>query len=338
MSSTINDVAKEAGVSITTVSRVINNNYPVKQETRERIENAIEKLNYKPNIAARSLITKKTSTIAVVVPGITNLFFPAIVENIEKTVKELGYSVLLCNTGGDFNEERVIIENLISRHVDGFVFIDPSIENLNNGYIEKMSRENTSIVIKGLGGSYKCNFVSYDEEIGTKEAFKYLYSLGHRKIAFLRGYKSFSYDIKENVYRQFLMENNLEYTKIIKCYKGNTLEVIENVENEMKKIFTEETPTAVFACNEMMAIGVMNLCTKMKINIPKELSVIGCDNTLLSSITHPKLTSVDLKIKDIGVTAAKELMNMMNNNVNIRRQLVVDTELIVRDSCAQVVK
>lgn len=335
MSSTINDVAKKAGVSITTVSRVINNNYPVKRETRKRIENAIEKLNYTPNMAARSLITKKTSTIAVVVPGITNLFFPAIVENIEKTVKELGYRILLCNTGGDFNEERATIENLISRHVDGFIFIDPSIENLNNGYIEKISKENTLIVIKGLGGNYKCNFVSYDEEIGTNEAFKYLYSLGHRKIAFLRGYKSFSYDIKENVYKQFISENNLEYSRIITCSKGNTLEVIENVENEMKKILVEETPTAVFACNEMMAIGVMNLCTKMKINIPKKLSVIGCDNTILSSITHPKLTSVDLKIKDIGITAAKELINIINGNVNIRRQLVVDTELIVRESCLQ---
>lgn len=333
---TINEVAKEAGVSITTVSRVVNNNYPVKKETREKIEKAIEKLNYKPNVMARSLITKKTSMIGVIVPGITNLFFPTIVEAIEEHIKEKGYSISLSNTEGDAAHERELIDRIVSRQVDGIIVIDPRLENLKSGFYDGITKSVPLIIINGAPSGSKCSFVSYDEEVGTREAFDYLVELGHKKIAFVRGHKSFSYDIKERIYREVLEAQSLDYHRVINVGRGNSIEVVENTENMIDSIFSkEERPTAVFACNDLMAVGVLNASSRLGIKVPEELSVIGCDNTLIANISNPKLTSVDLDMKEIGARAAEELIGIIDNSERNRSKIIMDTKLVIRDSCTK---
>lgn len=333
MSVTINDVAREAGVSITTVSRVLNNNYPVKKETREKIEKAIEKLNYKPNAMARSLITKKTAVIGVIVPGVTNLFFPTIVEAIDEFTKSRGYSITLCNTGGDFKEEKNLVESMISRQVDGIIVIDPAIENLEKGYYDYISKQNPTIVVNGAPQGFKCNFVCYDEEVGTRDAFQHLQELGHKRIAFVRGDHSYSYDLKEKIYREMSKQKGMQYETVITVGKGNSIEVVEQVQTELEKLLKGENgPTAVFACNDLMAIGVMNACNKLKIRIPEELSVIGFDNTLLAKITNPKLTSVDQNMKEIGHRAALELLDIIDYGMKNRKKIILDTNLVIRES------
>lgn len=339
MAVTINDVAKEAGVSITTVSRVLNNNYPVKEETRIKIEKAIEKLNYKPNAAARSLITKKTSIIGVIVPGITNLFFPTIVEAVEDIAKANGYSISLGNTGGDPKEEVKLIEDLKSRQVDGIIAIDPSIDNLQKGYYDKLSKLVPLIIVSGAPSGERCSFVCYDEEVGTIEAFNYLLELGHEKIAFIRGHKSFSYDIKEKIYRSILKNKGLSYIKVLNVGRGNSIEVVEKTENEMKELLLSESrPTAVFACNDLMAIGAMNACNKLNLKVPEDLSVLGFDNTLFSNLAHPKLTTVDLNMQEIGHRAALELIDILENSSQSRKKIILDTKLIIRESCTALKK
>jgi LacI family transcriptional regulator len=336
MSATINDVAREAGVSITTVSRVVNNNYPVKKETREKIENAIEKLNYKPNAMARSLITKRTSMIGIIVPGITNLFFPTIVEAIEEVTKREGYNISLCNTGGDYKEEKEVVSDIISRQMDGIIVIDPRFENIQSGFYDSICKTIPTVVVNGAPAGLKCSFVSYDEEVGTYEAFEYLLSLGHKKIAFVRGNKSFSYDIKEKIYKNILEKNRFNYQKVVDAGKGNRIEVVERTQTVFERILLEEEhPTAVFACNDLMALGVINACSKLNIKVPEELSVIGFDNTMLADISHPKLTSVDLNMKEIGYRAAAELLNEISNGDKGRRKIIMDTKLIIRESCGK---
>ncbi|MCM8710091.1 LacI family transcriptional regulator [Clostridium sp. SYSU_GA19001] len=337
MAVTINDVAKEAGVSITTVSRVLNNNYPVKKETRIKIEKAIEKLEYKPNAMARSLITKKTSIIGVIVPGITNLFFPTIVEAIEDITKSRGYSISLGNTGGDAKEETKLVEELKARQVDGIIVIDPTIENLEKGCYDKLSKLVPLIVVNGAPSGNKCSFVCYDEEVGTIEAFEYLLQLGHKKIAFIRGHKSFSYDIKEKIYRITLKNEKLDYMKILNVGKGNSIEVVDRVESEIRELFlSDERPTAVFACNDLMAMGVINACSKLGIKVPEDLSVVGFDNTLISKLAHPKLTTVDLNMKEIGHRAALELIDIIENKTKSRKKVILGTKLIIRESCEEI--
>jgi LacI family transcriptional regulator len=336
MAVTINDVAREAGVSITTVSRVLNNNYPVKKETRQKIEKAIEKLNYMPNAMARSLITKKTSMIGVIVPGITNLFFPTIVEAIEEITKKEGYNISLCNTGGEHREEKEMVKEMLSRQVDGLIVIDPRIENIQNCFYDEICQTIPMVVVNGFPSGLRCNFVSYDEEVGTHEAFEYLSALGHKKIAFIRGHKSFSYDIKEKIYKDFLKVKNINYERVIDVGRGNSIEVVEHTQNELESVLQEENrPTAIFACNDLMAIGVINACSKIGLKVPQDISVIGFDNTVLAKISNPKLTSVDLNMKETGHRAALELLNVIENGNNGRRKIILDSKLVVRESCAK---
>lgn len=336
-SATINEVAEEAGVSITTVSRVLNNNYPVKKETRERVERAVEKLHYKPNIIARGLIMKKTSVIGVVVPGLTNLFFPTIVEAIDNVTKLRGYAISLNNTSGDAELERELVNKIISMQVDGIIAIDPAPENLDNKFYDNVSFQLPVIIVNGNSSRDNLNYISYNEEIGATEAFEYLIGLGHRKIVFLRGERSFSYDIKEKVYLNIIEKYKLDYKKIIKIKHGNTIEGAEEAGERIRELFqTNETPTAVFACNDVMAVGVMGACSDMGLKVPQEISVIGSDNTLLSKISYPKLTTIDLKMDVVGKKAAEEMLNMIENKIDYRIKVVLNTSLVTRDSCYNV--
>ena len=333
MAATINDVAKMAGVSITTVSRVLNNNYPVKEQTRQKINDAIGKLNYKPNIAARSLITKKTFMLGVLVPGITNLFFPTIVETIEQTVKKYGYSISLCNTGGDFESEKVFIDEMISRQFDGIIAIDPTIENLNSGCFDDYSKATPLIVVNGFPQGNNCNFICYDETSGTKEAFKYLIGLGHEKIAFLRGHRSFSYDLKEKIYKDIIKKEGLTYEKVIDAGMGNSIEVVERVNVLLMDLFRYgDIPTAIFACNDLMALGAINACSNIGLKIPKDMSIIGFDNTLLSQITSPSITSVDQNMEEVGRMSAERIVDMIDKGIREYKVSTLATKLIIRES------
>lgn len=340
MKANIYDVAEKAGVSISTVSRVINNNYPVKKETREKIERVIRELNYKPNEVARSLILNKTSNIGIIVPGITNPFFPTIGEEIISVLQEEGFIISLFSTQGDWEKEKNIIENIISRNIDGVIIIDPSIENIKSGYFEKISEILPLVIINGYEEDYNFNFISYDEEIATKEAFNYLYELGHRKILFLRGEKSLSYDIKEKVYMNFIESKKLDFFEVVNVGLGNNTKVINNTKDILSKRLEKKDITAIFTCNDLMALGAIESAKSMNLEIPKDLSIIGFDNTLLSNHLTPKLTTIDLGTERIGKVAARKLLNIIKNdneNSNYVRE-VYKTRLIIRDSCAEAIR
>lgn len=337
MKSTIIDVAKEANVSITTVSRVLNNNYPVKMETRMKVEEAIKKLNFKPNSMARSLITKKTSNIAVVVPGLTNLFFPTVVESIEKDLKHNGYVISLCNTSADPAMEAEIIDELVSRQADGIIVIDPTMDNFENGYFERISRLVPLLVVSGGTNDHGCNSISYDEETGTLEAFEHLLKLGHKEIALVRGAKSHSYDIKEEMYKNMIKKEKLSYCKVINIGNGNSLNAVLDTQKTVEGLLSHGNgPTAFFACNDLMAVGILNACSNLGMNVPDEVSVIGFDNTLIAEISNPKLTSVDLNMKQIGHKAALELLDIITYGFDANRKIVLDTRLVIRESCRKV--
>lgn len=336
---TIYDVAKEAGVSISTVSRVINNNYPVKKETRIKIEKAIKKLGYIPNEIARSLILKSTSSVGIVVPGITNLFFSTMVEKINKILTDKGFTMSLYNTEGDPTREKDVINNIISRNMDGIIAIDPSRENLENNYFLDLLNKIPTIIINGNTDDYDSNFISYDERTGSQEAFQYLLDLGHERISFIRGDSSLSYDLKEEIYRKFIKGKKLNYENIINVGMGNSLEVIEKTEEICKGLFDKgDIGTAIFACNDLMAVGVLNACNKRNIRVPEDISIIGFDNTLISNITHPKLSTVDLKMNKVGKSAAIELINMIEKDYKDSKKIVYNTKIVIRESCQEKVK
>lgn len=334
MKITIAEVAERAGVSITTVSRVINDNYPVKKETRKKVEAAIEELGFTPNVLARSLIQKKTFTIGVVVPSITNLFFPAVVRGIQDNVAGRGYQIYLCDTGGDAENESRILESLLTRQVDGIISIDPR----DTGLYYQISVP--LVLINGNSQGVKLNFVQSDQEGGTREAISYLLKLGHRDIFFIHGQKSYSYDVKLRVYRQVLEENGIGYdeAKIIYVEDGNSIDTIDLSAEAVMEAFKDskqKTPTAIFACNDWMAAGAIRGLQQIGLKVPDDVSVIGYDNTIISQITMPRLTTVDQNMRSLGDVAAERLFSLIEKGNDGCFKVTLDTNIVCRESCKE---
>ncbi len=341
MKYTIGDVAREAGVSITTVSRVINGNYPVKAETKRKVEAAIKKMNYEPNPLAQGLIRNKTFYLGVVVPGITNMFFTEVLHGIEKLAKAYGYGVFINDSEGDAAAERNNIKKLVGRLVDAIIVIDPQTENMLSGFFEEVSAQTPLVCINGYSKDMNVNFVLSNEEKGTKEALEYLIGLGHSRIAFVRGGNSYSYDIKEAVYRQ-CMEDLGERSIILSTRDGNSTDVVDNVAEHIASIHKKEYEigvdiTAFFCCNDLMAIGVVNGCSAGGIEVPDSVSVIGFDNIVISQMTRPKITTVDQNMRALGEQAAKEAIGLIEASELKYERVIIDTKLIVRESCKSII-
>lgn len=338
MNVTIQDVAKEAGVSITTVSRVINNNYPVKKETREKVEKIIEEMNFTPNSLARGLIKKKTDTVGILVPSITNIFFPLVINGIEHFMEKKGYTLIMCDTKDRKTEMRQL-RNLTERRVDGIISIDPSASIIKKGIYEDLSKEIPIVIINGYNKDIKCNFVINNQEMGVIEALEYLIKLGHKKIAFLRGKNSYSYDLKEEQFYKTLKNNNIEVNNeyIIIVDIGNGIETVDlSMEATLDIMSKDNRPTAILACNDWMALGALHACQKLSIKVPQEVSIIGYDNIIISQMSEPKLTTIDQNMYKLGDLAAKILYENIEKQKHTYQKIILDTKLVIRDSCAEV--
>lgn len=319
--STINDVAKMAGVSITTVSRAIHGKYPVKKETREKIFDAIEKLEFKPNEIAVSMITKKTKTIGIVIPSITNAFFSTLVRGVNDVAEKNGYTLLVCTS---HNNEIELVEKLVNRQIDGIIIADSDFSNKRNFY-KKIHKQTPLIFINGYDKQF--NFVSCNQKKGTIDAINYLNECGHENILFVRGSEnSYSYDLKQNIFNELV-----EYKSVIVVENGNKDEAVKNAEKEIIKFFSKNKKiTAVFACNDLMAIGVIKGLERLNINVPNDVAVIGFDNTFLCDLVTPKISTVDQNIYNLGKISCESILNIIEENVKIN--ITLDSELIIRES------
>lgn len=337
MTITINDVAEEARVSITTVSRVINNNYPVKKETREKIEKAIKKLNYRPNIMARGLITKKTHVIGIVVSCITNFFISSIIEVIENELKNSGYSIFLGITDGDEKEEQNLVQDLIDRQVDGIIILDPTKKRLESEIYKTISKKLPLIIINAMEKIEGYNYICFNSGNGIKEAFKYLIELGHRNILFVKGQKSISYEAKTEAYESIREQYNIDYDKVLIISSngaGINGDLVNKAENEFKKFLQcNERPTAILAANDLIAVGILNCCKKLNIKVPKDLSIIGCDNTLLSNIAVPEISSIDQNIEELSKKSSSYILKLIKNKNKSKVNITIPSKLIIKESC-----
>jgi len=338
---TISDVAKLAGVSITTVSRVINNNYPVSEGTRKKVNTAIEALGFRPNLLARSLIQDKTQTIGVLTPSIENLFFSEVIKGIDSYVDGMDYRSFLCNTEGDPEKEKAMIDSLLNRSVDGIIVIDPRTRNIKSGYYEGIGKRLPLVLINGYNEGVRCNFVLNDDITGTLEALRYLKERGYKRIGLLRGRKSHSYDLKEKVFREFYKTGSdvLEEEWILKILGGNSLDTVHQAKECVLKHFKEvKRPCDAFlCCNDFMAVGALNAAGTLNIKVPKALGIIGFDNTLVSQITEPALSTVDHHMSELGQTAAKRMVELIQEYQDKTveqsiKKISVTTRLVVRHS------
>ncbi|MDU7439793.1 MAG: LacI family DNA-binding transcriptional regulator [Clostridium sp.] len=331
MKITIQDVAEKANVSVATVSRVMNGNYPVKAETRETVLKVIKELNYIPNMQARELTKQKSTTIGVVVPSINNMFFTELVYGIENELKTNSLSIILACTNGDSDEEQKCVNNLISRNVSGIIVAGPDTENIKAKLYDNISHKIPLVFINSEYMDSNISYVSNDEASGAKIALNYLLDNNHKDILFVRGKDSYSYDIKEKIYKE-IMAKNFDSSKIINIGNGNTSDTVDNTMNIFLDILNNSSSTAVFACNDLMAVGVLNACKKLGIKVPNEISIIGYDNIPLSKFVEPKLTTMDQNMFFLGANAAQLLVEKIDCDNKFSKRIILNNSLVERET------
>lgn len=332
MKVTISDIAEKANVSTATVSRVLNNKSDVSDKTRRKIKKIIEEMDYNPSIIARGLSLNKTHTIGLIIPNITNPYFPEIAKAIENKAEKEGYSVVLYNTDNDYEKEMRILKIMQQKHVDGLIV---SLTEKTKDYINKLFSKDFPIVqidrkVIGL----KCPSVITDNFLSGYKATKYLIDHGHREIAHIVGLADIQNSIDRlNGYKRALEDHNIELKDEYIVQGDQTIESGYKIGKKLLKL--KSAPTAIFSANDLMVIGVYNAAKELSINIPSDISIIGHDNINISSIVNPAITTIDQPKYKMGEKATELLMDQLNGKNNISNKVYI-SKLIERESVARI--
>ncbi|MFZ7942526.1 LacI family DNA-binding transcriptional regulator [Neobacillus sp. 19] len=332
MKTTIKDIAMRANVSITTVSRVINQKTDgMSETTRRRVLEIIQEMNYHPNKIARSMITKRTNTIGLIIPDIRNPFFPELVRGVEDVAKKYHYNVFLCNTDEDIEREESSLRLLRENHVDGIVFANSytSKDRMSQGLVYKPT---TPIVLidRGLDDEMFSS-VYVDNEKAGYLGTKHLIDLQHVKIGCITGpgYTQ-NTQYRLNGYLKALEEASIPINKDL-ILSGDFR--MEGGYHAAKILLNRENVTAIFAHNDLMAFGVYQAASELGVNIPGDLSVVGIDNIKYNQLLNPGLTTIEQSVYKMGETAAQILFEQIEEGGESQRVKVnMEPTLIVRNS------
>jgi LacI family transcriptional regulator len=310
LKSTIIDVSNIARVSKSTVSRVINKDKHVSKKTRETVLSVINKLGYVPNNIARSLITKKTYTIGLIIPDIMNPFYSETSKIIEGTLRKLGYSLIICNTNNYTSLQNKYLSILLQRQVDGIIFGSVKTNDVN--IINYAEKGLPYITYHRRLSDNKSNFVISDDIEGIKIAVKHLNDLGHRRIAYISGPTSFSTGF--NRLKGFIEARNIfclhNYNDFIQegGYSEN-----KSWQATKKLINLTTPPTAIIAANDLMAISALDCILHHGFSVPKDISLIGYDNINLASHARIQLTTISVAKKNMAKLVAELLVTQIIN-------------------------
>jgi LacI family transcriptional regulator len=334
MTVTIRDVARTAGVSAMTVSRVINNQPRVKDETRRRVEAAIVELGYLPNGIARGLIRRKTKTISVIVPDIANPFFTLVVRGAEDIAWRSGYHVILCNTQTDLVREHGHIDDMLAFQVDG-VLIAP-VSDRSAPHLRALSRSQTPFVLidRSLPG-FDGDLVRGDSVAGARLLVDHLIGLGHRRIAMITepGDVSTARDRVQG-YREALAAAGIELRPEFVA-ESSAINPRMARDAALQLLGLPEPPTAIFALNNIAACGVSEAARERGLAVPEDLGLVCFDDIELASRLDPFLTVLAQPAETFGTIAMQLLLERLGGRVEERgRTVVLPGELLLRGSAA----
>lgn len=334
----IKTVAALAGVSPSTVSRVLSGNDYVNAETRQRVLKAIEQTGYTPNSLAASLKKGTSNTICLFVPSIQNMIFPIITRGVEDTARKNGFTVVLCNTDEDCEVEKEYIGKMKTRWIDGFIMCGmiPKAE-----YVRDLRKEGFPLVLVNRfepQDEGKMDIVSVDNFRAAYDATEYLIRTGRRRIAFAMGAEElWFYRERRRGYRAALEDHGISYQENFVMCETTKDEGFYYRTQELMRLPKEKRPDAVFCSSDPKAFDVLHALHDAGIRIPKEVSVMGFDNVELSAIIEPPLTTVHQPLYEMGVAAADRLIREIrykekNGTLPQPVHEVMDTTLIVRKS------
>jgi LacI family transcriptional regulator len=327
----IKDVANKAGVSTSTVSRVLNGGKFVREEIKERVNEAIKELRYTPSYFARSLVLQKTNLIGVIVSDIASSFFSTILSSIEDYASKHDYNILVGNISEDLNKEVKYLNIFNEMRVDGIILMH---DRVNESIKEFLNKTNIPLVqASSKINGFNFPSVNINDYKAAYDATNYLIKLGHRNIALIGGNMG---DISAGLnryqgYKQAL-EDNMILVKESYIKYGNYK--VQDGYRLMEELLSADIrPTAVFASSDDMAIGAMNCIIDNGLKVPEDISIIGFDDSNLASVVRPSLTTVHQPIREIGELSIEILIKKINNQeININ-EIVLNHKLIIRDSC-----
>lgn len=324
---TIAEVAKEAQVSVATVSRVINNNGFVSAESRVKVENAIKKLNYEPNMLGRNLRRSESRVILALLPNISNPFYAKIIQGIEDTAIKNEYNVILCQTDCNPEREANYLNLLKQKLADGVINLDPIIDK---SYLSQIGKRYPVIQCCEYSDDLDVPYVTIDNKEAAYKAVKHLISIGCRNIALINTDEKFLYarqrkegyfaalsDSDIGIKPEFIVNGNLDF---------------DSAQSAVKYLLSLDIkPDAIFAVSDILAIGALKAASDLNIKVPEDLAVAGFDNIPNAKMVTPALTTVSQPMYEIGTEACKMILQKLNGEKNVLNR-VLNTELIIRES------
>lgn len=330
---TIHDVARLARTSTATVSHVINGTRFVSDELTKKVKDAMAELDYQPNMMARGLKGGSLKTIGVIVPDCTNNFFSEISRAIDRFCFAKGYNIILCNTDNDVNQQASYTDMLISKHIDGVIFIS---SNNTDEDVNKLRKFNIPVVIADRLVPYlNVDTIIVNNEKGGYEATKYLLSLGFTKIACISGPKDISSSkLRLNGYKKALEEAGLSVNENYIHY--GDFHFTGGFQACKKFMKLKDRPQAIFASNDMMALGFINAVKDEGLNVPSDFSVVGFDNSLLASMTIPRITTIAQPLEELAQTATELILKKIEKHSDSVTQILLNPTLIERETCRKI--
>jgi LacI family transcriptional regulator len=331
---TIKDIAKEFNVSISTVSKAMNDSYEISNSTKEKIQKYAKEHNYKPNFNALSLKNRSTRTIGVIIPTMLNYFFAQVFKGIEKTALEKGYKVITCISNQSYDKEIEIIEMLSNGSIDGFLLSLAKETELNNNFNhfkDSINNGTPIVMFDRVAQSIECDKVITDDLEGASNTVEFLYKKGHKKIAFVSTISDLHIGKQRLLgYKKGLEKMGLPFNEDL------VLNIVERDYKKYKNIVRPFIKTndvdAVITTGESVAVSVMKAVKKNGKKIPKDVAVIAFSNGILARHSSPKMTTISQHGETMGQTAAEILIDKLENKTKEVVTKVIKTDLVIRDS------
>ncbi|MBP2075971.1 LacI family DNA-binding transcriptional regulator [Oceanobacillus polygoni] len=322
---TIYDVAKEAGVAISTVSKVLNNTGKIGEKTKKKVEDTMRKLNYQPSVVAS--VKKRIKTIGLLIPNIADPFIAEIARTIEDHGRKFGYSLMICSTDNNLEKEMEYVSILKKKYIDGII-VATGLKN-KDALKELRESEIPFVILSREVPALTVNTVMVNDFLGAFEAVCYLVKLGHKKIAM----------ITEDIYFSVTRERLEGYKKALEqsgilfnedYVSVHNITYMDARETAINLLNLKEPPTAIFASTEPLAIGAMQGVRESGFDISTDISVIGFDNSILSKMCYPQLSTVSQPIDEMGKKIVELLVEEIEKPKKVKQRIVMSTELIIR--------
>ncbi|WP_080875681.1 LacI family DNA-binding transcriptional regulator [Oceanobacillus timonensis] len=323
----IQEVAKQAGVSIATVSRVLNNTCNVSEKTRYKVEKAIQELNYAPSMLGRNLRNSESRLLLVLIHTFSNPYYTEIINGIEDYAIENNYHILLCETDGNLQREDIFLNMIRNKLADGMISMNPTM-HVNK--LKELSMSHPIVLCSDYYEDANIPYIAIDNTTAAYRAVKYLITMGNKKIGLI----NFNEDLLYAKQRRIGFEKALNEFQLPICnawiHHSEGLTFQDGVETMRRMLRSKDRPTAIFAISDTLAIGAIKELHAHGIKVPEEMAIIGFDNIAFSSMTTPTLTTVSQPTYQMGYRSAKMVIDRIQGTTV--ENIIMDYELIIRES------